>query len=312
MNAAVSVVIVNWNAGDLLRACVHSVMTACNTQGLVEIIIVDNGSTDSSALALQGTPGVTVVRNETNEGFARACNQGAAAAGGRYLLFLNPDCELRGDAITPCIRELESGDLSLAAVTVRLVDEQNHTWRSCQRFPDFVTLLSILSGAGRAIPWLPRDHFMSEWAHDCDRDVDNIIGAFYFIRRDVFERLGGFDERFFVYWEDVDLSRRVHDAGMRIRFLSEPTVFHLGGGTTDKVKALRMFFTTRSRVLYAFKHLPRWQAWCHALLTATLEPAVRLAERAVRGKWADAREVLRAFGMFYRDIPGMARTARAR
>jgi hypothetical protein len=118
-------------------------------------------------------------------------------------------------------------------------------------------------------------YVMSEWAHDETRFVDHVIGAFYLIRRDAFERLGGFDERFFVYLEDLDLSMRVGDAGGRCLFVAEAIAYHVGGGTTRSIKATRLFYSLRSRLQFVSKHFG--VVWTVIVWSAslTLEPLLR-------------------------------------
>ncbi|MFM2415902.1 MAG: hypothetical protein RL385_625 [Pseudomonadota bacterium] len=298
----VSIIIVNWNAGELLESAVRSIKRECLAPH--EIVVVDNASVDASTERVAHVSGLRVLRNEVNVGFARACNQGAKAALGDYLLFFNPDCELVTDAVSACVRELER-DARVGVCGVQLLNRTGNVWRSCQRFPTFAVLFGILSGLGRVFPAIPRDHYMAEWPHDADRDVDNVIGAFYFIGRSLFDRMGGFDETFFVYWEDVDLSRRVVSAGKRVRYLAGPKTYHLGGGTTDGVRAFRTFLSARGRILYAFKHLSGPAAWMHFALTLLLEPVARASERLARGRLKEAGQALAAARLLYADIPSL-------
>ncbi|MEA3015739.1 MAG: hypothetical protein QOI38_461, partial [Sphingomonadales bacterium] len=126
----------------------------------------------------------------------------------------------------------------------------------------------------------------------------------------VFEAVGGFDERFFVYLEDMDLSCRVAKAGWKIWYLAEAVAFHKGGGTSEQVKAARQFYSTRSRLLYAAKHLsPAKSAFVFAA-TMTLEPAARLARALLRRSVPEIRETLAAYRMLAADLPGIVRTMR--
>ena len=151
---------------------------------------------------------------------------------------------------------------------------------------------------------------MTDWDHRRDADVDHVIGAFYAMRRDLFERLGGFDERFFVYLEDLDLSLRVRQAGHRVRFLATPASFHLGGGVSRQIKARRLFYATRSRILYAYKHFPRWQAHLHLGLTLFIEPFTRSVLALARGSGSAMRETCTGFALVWRDLPMTLRLAR--
>lgn len=153
---------------------------------------------------------------------------------------------------------------------------------------------------------------MVEWDHRSDRTVDHVIGAFYMIRAATFQALGGFDERFFVYLEDLDLSLRARRMGLLTRFVASPPSFHLGGGVSRQVKAERLFYATRSRLLYGFKRLPAWQAWTHAATTLVCEPLARTVRALLRRSWQVLRFTWRGFALVYRDLPALWRARRWR
>lgn len=314
-----SVVIVNWNAGALLVDCVRSVQAVLGAglQGRAEVIVIDNGSIDDSVAELDslvkaaGTQDqlpVVVIRNAENLGFGAACNRAVAEAHGHTILLLNPDCVLRPGSVERCMAEFDRSDLPVGICGIGLEDASGHIARSCHRFPGFGALLGSAFGLHAIWPRLA-DSRMVDWDHASDRSVDHVIGAFYMMRRDVFRALGGFDERFFVYLEDLDLSLRVARAGMVTRFIAEPRSFHLGGGVSRQVKAERLFYATRSRLLYAFKHLARWQAVLHLVATLLGEPLVRSAHCAGRGAWQDLRFTWRGFALLYRDLPHILQQA---
>ena len=131
---------------------------------------------------------------------------------------------------------------------------------------------------------------VTEWRHTSTRQVDHVIGAFYLVRRSLFDSLNGFDERFFVYLEDLDLSLRVHRAGWRCVYYTGAQAFHAGGGTSRQVKAARLFYALRSRLLYGFKHFSPPQAWIVLGVTLLLEPVPRLLLSLWRGSLAGARD----------------------
>ena len=271
-----------------------------------EIIVVDNGSSDDSLAACGDFEAISAMQNGSNLGFGRACDIGASAASGNVLLFLNPDCEVRPGSIERCLAELRSDDVGVCGVA--LVDERGVIARSCHRFPKFSNFACRIFG----LHLLSRrfgDGAMTDWDHSQDADVDHVIGAFYGIRRELFERLGGFDERFFVYLEDLDLSLRVHQAGYRIRFLASPASFHVGGGVSRNIKARRLFYATRSRILYAYKHFPQWQARLHLGLTLCVEPVTRAVLALARGSRSALQETGAGFAMVWRDLPATLRVA---
>lgn len=311
MLAPISIVIVNWNAGPLLLECVRSLLDLRHADALpLQIIVVDNASSDGSIDCLQDFSSVTAIINAENRGFAAACNQGAAMAVGDELLFLNPDCRVGSGSIEVCAKLLRS-NASVGVVSVALYGDEGRISRSCHSFPNLGHFLIQIIGLNRLSKHIP-DGSMRNWQHADDRIVDHVIGAFYMTRRSEFISLGGFDERFFVYLEDLDLSFRYHQAGWRCMFLAAPAAYHKGGGTSENAKAARLFFSTRSRILYAFKHFSLSAAWIHLLATLLVEPVTRVVERSARGRFGELREITRGFRLLYRDLPSIIRTANRR
>ena len=305
-----SIVMVNWNSGEFLHRALQSLHDALVTSTFsYEVLVVDNGSEDDSLAACDSISNVAVVHNGQNLGFGRACNIGARAALGRNLIFLNPDCEVRPGSVQRCLAELRSADVGVCGMA--LVDEHGVVARTCHRFPcvgNFVCRILGLHLLSRRCG----DGTMTDWNHGQDADVDHVIGAFYGIRREVFCDLGGFDERFFVYLEDLDLSLRVKQAGYRVRFIASPPSFHVGGGISRRFKAQRLFYATRSRILYAYKHFPRWQAHLHLALTLLLEPLTRSALAIVQLSTSQLGETWQAFAMVWRDLWATLKLARRR
>ena len=304
---ALSIVIVNWNGGNLLARCLASLQRQLGTLSAdCEMIVVDNGSSDSSMQDVACAPSVVAIYNNRNLGFGQACNIGARTARGRFLLFLNPDCEVRQGSIERCLAELQSADVG--ACSVALTDESGAVSRSCHRFPNLANFCARILGL-QFVSARISGGAMTEWDHGSDADVDHVIGAFYALRRELFDQLGGFDERFFMYLEDLDLSLRIRQAGYRIRFLCAPASFHIGGGVSRQIKARRLFFATRSRILYAYKHFPRWQAHLHLGLTLFVEPLTRAALALAQGSFSALKETCAGFAMLWRDLPTTLRLA---
>jgi len=305
----IDVVVVNWNSGRQLQACIESVLAFGD--GLVgKIIIVDNGSTDDSLIFGRSGGDITVIRACENLGFARASNLGAAETAGDYLLFLNPDVRiLRGTLACVCkfMKSEAAGTVGICGV--KLVGKDGKVQRGCARFPGWLQMVSVAAGASALIPSLFPSHFMGEFDHEKNRAVDHVIGAFFCVRRELFEDLGGFDERFFVYLEDLDFSLRAREAGRTAFYLAEAAAFHKGGGTSEQVMAHRLFYSLRSRLLYAFKHFKRYQAWIISAVTLFLEPIPRLLRAVVRRSYSEARDTLWGYAMLWRDAPNILRRA---
>lgn len=302
------IVTVNWNAGALLADCVASLPAALDGGVRLErMVVVDNASTDGSAdgLATAGVP-LVVVRNAANRGFAAACNQGAAGSRADYLLFLNPDVRLFPGALSGPLAVLEAPEgRGVGILGIRLVDEAGVVQRSCARAPTPGRLVGQSLGLDRVLPRLVPPHFMVEWDHADSRDVDQVMGAFLLIRRALFEELGGFDERFFVYFDDVDLCLRARARGWRVRHHAGAAAYHRGCGTTERVKDVRLFYALRSRVLFAAKHFGRAGAAAVAIAALLLEPAVRLAHALARRSPDEGRAVVAGTRLLWRALPEM-------
>jgi hypothetical protein len=295
------IVIVNWNSGCQLAECVDSI-DRYSSDFINKIIIIDNGSVDDSAQRLPVLSRLTTVFVGENLGFGKACNLGAAQTNGEFLLFLNPDAALLPRSLHETIAYMqESKHTKVGICGIQLLDETNQVARSCARFPSPAGFVAHAFGLVRLFPQL--GHFMAEWAHDQTRKVDQVIGAFFFVRRNVFEQLGGFDERFFVYFEEVDFSYRARQAGWRSVFLAQAQAFHAGGGTSNQIKARRLFYSLRSRLLYAFKHFSVPGAMLVLLTTLFVEPFTRTTFGLLRRSWPTVKETWSGYGMLWRWLP---------
>lgn len=290
----VSIIIVNWNAGSQLRECVDSVIQHGGPLA-GQIVVVDNGSNDGSEAAVEGLPGVTLIRAGMNLGFAKACNLGAARAQGDLLLFLNPDTRLFPDTLMKVTDYMQRpGNAMVGICGIRLVDERGNISTSAARFPTLRVFAGKILGLTKVFPTAFPAHLMNPSELLEDRPVDQVIGAFFLIRKSVFDFCDGFDERFFVYFEEVDLALRAHKHGYSSYFLSGVSAFHKGGGCSEAVKSDRLFYSLRSRILYAQKHLSRRDLFVLIFLTG-LEFPLRLAQSLMRASWLDLSSTCGAY-----------------
>jgi N-acetylglucosaminyl-diphospho-decaprenol L-rhamnosyltransferase len=299
---AVDIIIVNWNAGEQLAACLRSIAEH-GGPAVRSVVVVDNGSTDGSAdVTVPGLP-LEIIRTGQNLGFGRACNLAARQCEAPFLLFLNPDAELHPGAVEGALAYAAARDAQVGVVGIRLVGRDGVAHRHCARFPDWHSFVGNSLGLTRiARRWFPPVTLV-EFDHLETRPIEHVMGAFYLIRRELFVALGGFDEDFFVYLEDLDLSRRVAKAGWETHYLADVTAYHKQGGTSEQVRAHRLFYALQSNIIYAFKHLPRVQAYGVAAVTLLVEPVSRLGRAVLRGSPDEARFTLQGFGMLYRALP---------
>jgi hypothetical protein len=250
-----SVIIVSWNVKDILSDCLDSVLRS-SVAFPYEIIVVDNASTDGTADYIKKKfPAVRIIENKENHGFARANNQGALPAGGEYLFFLNPDTVLFGDTLNNLVDFMDCNpDIALCGPRI-LNDDKTLQW-SVRNFPSWrgafyrYTILKYLG--------LFKSHFET-WHHrkfdySKQTDIQQLIGAALIVRKDAFAKVGGFDERFFMYYEEVDLCRRLKDNGFRIVYYPVARLIHLGGKSAEQIPARTRFMMLRSLLLYFRKN----------------------------------------------------------
>src|SRR5260221_3820587 len=269
-----SVIIVNYRVRYLLELCLHSVRKAL--QGLeTEILVVDNHSADGSVDYLRPLfPDVSFIVNTENLGFARANNQALAQAQGKYILFLNPDTVLPEDIATRCLAFLESTP-GAGGLGVRMVDGSGLFLKESRRgFPTPWVAFCKLSGLTAIFPRqrLFATYYLGNLPADRTHPAPVLSGACFWVARAVLEKTGSFDERFFMYAEDIDLSYRIEQAGYVNYYLAETTIVHFKGESTLKdIRYVKQFYKAMSQ--FRRKHFKRGLP---ALFNAGMELAIWL------------------------------------
>jgi GT2 family glycosyltransferase len=253
-----SIIIVNYNVKHFLEQCLCSVQKAVNNSKIsAEIIVIDNHSGDNSLAYLKPIfPCVRCIANDENIGFAKACNQGYNLSGGKYVLFLNPDTIVPEDCFAKCLSFFETHE-DAGAVGVRMLDGHGRLLKESKRaFPSPVTSLFKLFGFARLFPKSKTfsKYHLGHLNENENHEVDVLAGAFIMLRRDVFELAGQFDEIFFMYGEDVDLSYRIQKMGYKNYYLAETSILHFKGESTRKgsLNYVRMFYNAMS--MFVRKH----------------------------------------------------------
>ena len=244
-----------------------------------------------------------IVRTGLNLGFGRACNLGARRGRAPYILFLNPDAALLPGTLDAAINFMERPEnAGFGVCGAKLIEEGGVVQQHCARLPTPAVFFAAASGLATVFPKLVPGLHDRDFDHLSSRPVDHVIGAFYLIRRHLFEKLGGFDERFFVYLEDLDLSARVHQAGHGVFYLAEAVGLHRGGGTSEQVKPQRLAYALESRIVYAFKHFAVISALAVAIVTLGIEPFPRLLRAVRRRSLTDAKETGRGFMLLWKRV----------
>jgi len=249
----ISAIIVSYNTRDMTLDCLRTLEVGL--AGIPsEILVVDNCSIDGSAEAIRAQfPRVRLFESAMNAGFGAANNIAMRQARGEYLLLLNSDAFPQPGAIPALVKYLRTHP-RVAIAGPRLLNADGSLQVSCFKFPSPLRawLENLwISAAFSRHPFIGDYRF---WAHDSERNVDFLIGACMLVRREVFERTGGFDERFFLYSEETDWQRRIRDLGWEIAFNPAAQVTHLGGasGANDKKNINRFFMESLDR--YELKH----------------------------------------------------------
>jgi hypothetical protein len=235
-NVDISVVVVSWNVRELLRRCLESVARAARARSL-QIVVVDNASTDGSAdLVRNDFPDATLIASTINLGFAKGNNLGLAASRGRYVFFLNPDTEILGDALDQLIGLLER-DESVGLVGPRLVEPDGTVQPVCARTLPTLTLTLFHALYLHRVPFLGpvlERRLIAPYDLEQTQEVDAISGAAMLAPKTVLEEIAGFDEVFLHTAEDIDLCVRVRQRGLRIVYVAEARVLHLGGRSREQ------------------------------------------------------------------------------
>lgn len=297
MIPSLDIVIVNWNSGCGLADCLAALTQADRPASVLKnIIVVDNASHDDSLNGCEEIRlPITVIRNSENRGFARACNQGAALGESDYLLFLNPDVTLCDGSLSNAVAFLhEERVTSIGICGIRLFDEDGKDTTCWSRLPRPLTMLCKVVGLDKLRQLSPSGVTGRKEISE-RREVEQVIGACFFVRRALYDALHGFDERFFMYYEEVDLSFRARGLGFRSYYLGDLTGVHTGGGCSKHVKGRRLFYVLRSRLAFAKKHFSRPAYIGIAAATLTIEPFARLLRAGIRLSGTEARNTLEAY-----------------
>ncbi len=275
-----SVIIVNWNVRDLLARCLASLTRGAgpSPEGLfplpggrsLEIWVVDNASSDGSAEMIQGSyPGVHLIPS-ANRGFAAGNNLGIARSRGRYVMLLNPDTEVVGDALTVLLDYMDAHP-NVGAVGPQLRYGDGRPQSSRRRFPTPLTGFfesTLLQRWFPHNPWLAR-YYMLDRPDDAESDVDWLVGAAILARREAALQAGPLDEGYFMYSEEMEWCRRIKSHGWRVVYLPAATVIHHEGRSSEQVVAARHIYFQTSKLRYWRATFgPCWTAALRAFLLA--------------------------------------------
>jgi GT2 family glycosyltransferase len=258
----VSIIIVSWNAREYLKNCLASIARQ-DFGYAVETIVVDNCSSDGSADCVASDfPGVRLIRNRHNDGFARANNIGCAVATGQYLCFINSDVVVLPHCIDRLVDHCEA-DARAGMVGPLILGSDGQLQRSCRGFPSLWNMLcrALALDTAFAATRLFTGYSLRHWPQDEQRSVDILTGCFWLVRRQALEQVGLLDEDFFIYGEDMDWCRRFWSAGWQVVFAPQARAIHHGGASS--ANAPIRFFIERQKA-----DLHYWRKHHHGVAVA--------------------------------------------
>jgi N-acetylglucosaminyl-diphospho-decaprenol L-rhamnosyltransferase len=282
-NPDVSAVIVSYNVRDLLLQCIASL----RADGIDRIVVVDNASKDDSVAAVRAAePDVEVVALDVNLGFGSGANRGVVRTSTPYVAIVNPDLEVEPGATKALVDVLER-EADVGIVAPRIETPDGRLYPSARTFPDLVDAAghAFLHFLWRGNPF-SRRYKMLDWDHTTATDVDWVAGTHLVVRRTAWDQVGGFDEAFFMYLEDVDLCWRLRRAGWRTRYEPLARVVHAIGRSTDQTPYRMILAHHRSLLRYAAKTATGGRRLLLPVIAAALAVRTVLAwiQRAWRGK----------------------------
>lgn len=271
-----SIIIVSWNVCEDLLKCIRSIKNHKHSFTF-EVIVIDNASSDDTVGMIQKEfPEITLIGNHDNRGFAAANNQGINVSQGEYILFLNPDTILHPKSLDILIEFMDSNE-DVGACGPKLLNADDTIQDSVRRFPSFrgalhrhtaFKFLGVFKGKYKK--WV-----MYDFNNDEQIDVDQVMGAALMVRKSVIEQVGAMDERFFMYYEEVDLCHRIKKAGWRIVYIPQSVITHIGGGSSGQIPVNKRIMAMTSLLKFFRKHRGKFVT---GIFSCIFKPAIILGD----------------------------------
>lgn len=308
-----SVLIVTYNSAPQLPACLNSLRG--QTLQDFEVIVVDNASRDNSAALVRSDyPEVKLIASEVNLGFGNGNNKALGIAQGRYIVLLNPDAILPADTLENALKHIEEN--SDAGMGGGLLQGTQGEWQpSARLFPSLLNDALTISGlANRYAKSRFFGRFDQSWADPKQAvAIDWVVGAFAIIRRDLVDNIGLFDPRFFLYYEEVDLCRRIHEAGFKVYYWPDLVITHIGGASSETVDGLAFASSGKQLTLWRMRsqllYYRKWHGWFYSWLVKGLEQtwhSLRASRNATRNpaKAEESKRIVELWQQAWQDTQG--------
>ena len=256
-----SIITVNWKVKDLLEKCLRSVYEQTKDISF-EVFVVDNDSGDGSVeMVREKFPQVSLTASNDNLGFAKGNNVAAKDAKGRYILLLNPDTEILDNAIGKMVKFMDNHP-GCGIAGFKLLNPDLTLQPSVRHFPTFLSQALILLKLHHLFPHsAPMRHYLAEdFDYTKTQPADQVMGAFFMIRKKVIEKIGLLDEKFWIWFEEVDYCKRTKEAGFKILYTPEAKIIHYYGQSFKQVYNVKKQKDFNKSLTYYFKkHQPLWQ-----------------------------------------------------
>ena len=289
-----AVVLLNWNGETLLRQFLPSTLAHSRE---ANIYVIDNGSTDGSLAYLNNQKEVTTICLEKNWGFAEGYNLGLQQIDADLYCLLNTDVEVSSNWLTPLLNAFTS-NLKLAVAQPHILDYYQKTnFEYAGAAGGYIDALGYAFCRGRLFDNLEQDNGQ----YDDTTDIAWASGACFFIRKNVFDRLGGFDSRFFAHQEEIDLCWRARNLGFNVQAIGASKVYHIGGGTLPK-NTFKLYLNYRNALAMLTKNLPANRLLIRLFLRMLLD-GIAGVRHLLKGEFRFTGAILKAHFYFYRHFP---------
>jgi GT2 family glycosyltransferase len=278
-----SIIIVNWNAEKHLRKCLNSIKDTCPKSLEKEIIVVDNASSDGSIKMLETEfRDVVLIKNSENYGFSKGNNIGIFHATGQYLCFINSDVIVLNGCFEALVRCLNR-DIQIGLAGPKILNPDRTLQTYCREFPTIWNNVCQALGLNYLFPKSAffSDAFMKYWSHDEERQVGILSGCFWIAKREALEEVGGLDEAFFFYGEDMDWCRRFHMTGWSVVFCPEAEVIHVGGASSSIAPLNYYLLMQKADFQYWKKHHGLFKAYIYRVIIV-LRHTLRIMARIIQ------------------------------
>lgn len=255
-----SIIIVSWNVKDRLRDNLRSIFYSSISKSNFEVFVVDNNSSDGTVeLVRREFPEVILIENKDNLGFAKANNQALKQARGDYFLLLNPDMKVFPDTLDKMLGWMKTNQ-QVSVAGCHLIDELGEIVKHVRRFPTFIDQLAIVLKMPHLFPTVLSNYLRNDFDYSVAAKVDSVRGGFFMLRKETLEKIGLLDERFFVWFEEVDYCRRVSQAGGEVWYTPTVKCIDYVGQSFNQVKrGTTQKYFRNSMLLYFKKWHPFWQ-----------------------------------------------------